>query len=120
LVRECPKPNKLKLDKKTNVETKSVTRRFVPETGEILFNSDIKLAVDVSDKRVTFEQDEVKSIKRFGSAGMKLLGFKSIDSLKPYMYIKPGHFLYPDEKVAHPSFFFLVFLFINRTIFISS
>jgi hypothetical protein len=71
----------------------------VPETGEILFNSDIKLAVDVCDKRVTFEQDEVKSIKRFGLAGLKLLGFKSIDSLRPYMYIKPGHFLYPDEKV---------------------
>ena len=29
---------------------------------------------------------------------MKLLGFKPISSLKPYMFVKPGHFLYPDEK----------------------
>ena len=30
LIRSCPKPNKLKLDKKTNVETKSVTKRYIP------------------------------------------------------------------------------------------
>ncbi len=48
---------------------------------------------------MVFEQDEVTSIKRFGMPGLKLLGFKSLDSIKPYMYIKPGHFLYPDEKV---------------------
>ncbi len=64
-----------------------------------MFASDTKLAVDVCDKRVTFEQDEVKLIKRFGQPGMKLLGFKSLSCLKPYMYVKPGHFLYPDEKV---------------------
>jgi len=103
LVRECPKPNKLKLDKKTNVETKSVTRRYIPETGEILFNSDTKLALDIFDKRITFEQDEIKSIKRFGLAGMKLLGFKSLVTLKPYMYVKPGHFIYPDEKLIEGS-----------------
>ncbi len=118
-MRECPKPTKIKLDKKTNVETKSVTRRFIPvnyillslqlneyymniifkETGEILFNSDTKLAIDVCDKRVSFEQDEVKAIKRFGNPGLEILGFCSISTLKPYMYVKPGHFLYPDEKV---------------------
>ncbi len=29
---------------------------------------------------------------------MKLLGFKPMSCLKPYMFVKPGHFLYPDEK----------------------
>ena len=45
-------------------------RRFNPETGEILFNSDTKLAVDVFDKRIAFEQDEVKAIKNFGTTGL--------------------------------------------------
>lgn len=103
LIRSCPKPNKLKLDKKTNVETKSVTKRYIPETGEILFSSDTKLAIDVFDKRVAFEQDEVKAIKRFGTSGMKLLGFKPLSYLKPYMFVKPGHFLYPDEKAIEGS-----------------
>ena len=69
MIRECTKPSKIKLDKKTNAETKTVTRRYVPETGEILFASDTKLAVDVCDKRLTFEQDEIKMIKRFGNTG---------------------------------------------------
>lgn len=113
-MRKCPKPTKIKLDKKTNVETKTVTRRFNPvllkfleifflnisqETGEILFASDTKLAVDIFGKRITFEQDEVKSIKQFGSPGLKLIGFRDLKTIRPYMYVKPGHFLYPDEKV---------------------
>ena len=39
------------------------------ETGEILFASDTKLATDVFEKRLTFEQDEIKSIKKFGTPG---------------------------------------------------
>ncbi len=58
------------------------------------------MAIDVTaDKRITFEQDEVKTIKRFSSPGINLLGFKPVSSLKPYYYVKPGHFLFPDEKV---------------------
>jgi ATP-dependent DNA helicase 2 subunit 1 len=100
LVRECPKPTKIKLDKKNNVETTTITHRYAPDTGEVLFDSDTKLAIDVCDKRVAFEQDEVKAIKKFGLTGMKLLGFKSISCLKPYMYVKPGHFLYPGNTYS--------------------
>ena len=66
-----------------------------------MFNSDTKLAIDLFEKRIAFEQEEVKTIKNFGLPGLRLLGFKSIDAIKPYMYIKPGHFLYPDEKVEN-------------------
>jgi ATP-dependent DNA helicase 2 subunit 1 len=103
LIRKCPKPTKIKLDKKTNVETKSVTRRFIPDTGEILFNSDTKLACDILDKRVTFELEEVKAIKRFSKPGLKLLGFKSLNSIKPSQFVKQGHFLYPNEKEIEGS-----------------
>ena len=41
----------------------------IKETGEILFASDIKLGLEVADKMVTFEQDEMKSIKKFGPPG---------------------------------------------------
>jgi ATP-dependent DNA helicase 2 subunit 1 len=69
LVREATKPSKIKLDRKTNTETKSVTRRYAPDTGEILFSSDIKLGMEVANKIVAFEQDEIKSIKKFGLPG---------------------------------------------------
>ncbi len=32
-VRPCPKPTKIKLDMKTNMETKIVTKHYLPETG---------------------------------------------------------------------------------------
>jgi len=83
---------------------------LIKDTGEVLFASDTKLAVDVRDKRVTFEQDEVKQIKRFGPTGMKLLGFKSMSHLKPYMYVKPGHFIYPDEKVNFLAMLLIYFV----------
>lgn len=34
-VRPCPKPTKIKLDMKTNMETKLVTKHYLPETGLI-------------------------------------------------------------------------------------
>lgn len=29
--------------------------------------------------------------------GIELLGFKPLTDLKPYLYIKPANFIYPDE-----------------------
>lgn len=43
-------------------------------------------------------QDEVKSMTRVYDTGIELLGFKPIASIKPYFFIKPANFLYPDEK----------------------
>ena len=39
------------------------------DTGEILFASDIKIGLEVADKMITFEQDEMKSIRKFGPPG---------------------------------------------------
>jgi hypothetical protein len=48
--------------------TKTLYR--LKETGEILFASDTKLAIDItSDKRVAFEQDEMNAVKRFDKPG---------------------------------------------------
>jgi len=38
----------------------------------------------------------MKKIK-LGEPGMKLMGFKSRDSLKMYHNIRPSYFIYPDE-----------------------
>ncbi len=88
----------------------------------MLFNSDTKMALDICGKRVAFEHEEIKAIKHFGEAGLRLLGFKvnrgthfdcycvkywlknyetkALDSLPVYMHVKPGHFLHPDETVG--------------------
>ncbi|CAF4913598.1 unnamed protein product, partial [Rotaria sp. Silwood1] len=103
MVRPCPKPTKIKLDMKTNLETKIVTKHYLPETAEILMPSDIQYGLDVSNRRILFDSDEIKAIKKFGDPGFELLGFKNLSCLLPHHYVKPGHFIYPDEKYVEGS-----------------
>ncbi|CAF1062062.1 unnamed protein product [Rotaria sordida] len=103
MVRPCPKPTKIKLDMKTNMETKLVTKHYLPETAEILMPSDIQYGIDVSNRRVLFDADEIKAIKKFGDPGFQILGFKNLSCLLPHHYVKPGHFIYPDEKYIEGS-----------------
>ncbi|CAF1517158.1 unnamed protein product, partial [Adineta steineri] len=103
MVRPCPKPTKIKLDMKTNMETKIVTKHYLPETAEILMPSDIQYGIDVSNRRVLFDADEIKAIKKFSDPGFQILGFKNISCLLPHRYVKPDDFIYPDEKYVHGS-----------------
>ncbi|UJR15032.1 hypothetical protein I4U23_002006 [Adineta vaga] len=103
MVRPCTKPSKIKLDMKTNMETKTVTKHYLPETAEILMPSDIQYGIDVSNRRVLFDADEIKAIKKFADPGLEILGFKSLSCLLPHHYVKPGHFIYPDEKYIEGS-----------------
>ncbi len=65
--------------------------------------SDIQYGLDVSNRRILFDADELKAIKKFGDPGFELLGFKSLSCLQPHHYVKPGHFIYPDEKYVEGS-----------------
>ena len=65
--------------------------------------SDIQYGVDVSNRRVLFDADELKAIKKFSDPGLQLLGFKSLSCLSAHHYVKPGHFIYPAEKYLEGS-----------------
>ena len=65
--------------------------------------SDIQYGLDVANRRILFDSDEIKAIKKFGDPGFELLGFKSLSCLLPHHYVKPGHFIYPDEKYVEGS-----------------
>ena len=52
--------------------------------------SDIQYGLDVANRRVLFDADEIKGIKKFGEPGLELLGFKSLSCLLPHHYVKPG------------------------------
>ncbi len=72
-------------------------------SAEILMPSDIQYGIDVANRRILFDSDEIKAIKKFGEPGFELLGFKSLSCLLPHHYVKPGHFIYPDEKYVEGS-----------------
>lgn len=103
LVRPCTRPPPVKLYKKTNEEVKTVTKMFLAETGEVLMPQDMKKTQTYAGRRILFEQEEVKEIKRFDSSGLKLMGFKPRSSIKKYFHVKPGQFLYPDETTIQGS-----------------
>lgn len=65
--------------------------------------SDIQYGIDVSNRRVLFDGDEIKAVKKFSDPGFQLLGFKSLSCLSAHHYVKPGHFIYPDEKYLEGS-----------------
>lgn len=60
--------------------------------------SDIQYGIDVANRRVLFDADEIKSLKKFSDPGFQVLGFKKLSCLSSKDYVKPGHFIYPDEK----------------------
>lgn len=76
---------------------------FVVALAEILMPSDIQYGIDVSNRRVLFDADEIKAIKKFSDPGFEILGFKELSCLLPHHYVKPGHFIYPDEKYVEGS-----------------
>ncbi|KAK2146027.1 hypothetical protein LSH36_639g02004 [Paralvinella palmiformis] len=103
LVRTCDKPSPIKLYQKTNEEIKTVTKTFLSETVEILMPQDVKKCQTYAGKRICFEQEETTEMKHFDKPGIKLMGFKPRNYIKPYFHIKPATFIYPDESTIQGS-----------------
>ncbi|XP_065071945.1 X-ray repair cross-complementing protein 6-like [Rhopilema esculentum] len=103
LARKARKPNYVKVDSRSNEELSTVTKRICADTGQELMPTDIKYARKFGGEKVLFEKNEVEEMKTFGEPGLHLLGFKSKDLMKPYYYVKPGQFIFPDEKVISGS-----------------
>lgn len=100
LVRSCPKPSGVKLNRETNEKLEPHSKIYLKDTGEVLMPQDLKKAQTYGGKQILFEKDEVAEIKRFGESGLKLMGFKPRSRLKKYYHVKPAQFLYPDESTV--------------------
>ncbi|KAK0051580.1 X-ray repair cross-complementing protein 5 [Biomphalaria pfeifferi] len=98
LVRRCPKPTSIKLNKKDNAELVTHTKTYLQETGEVLMPQDLKKSQTYGGRKICFENDEVAEMKKFGEPGLYLMGFKPSACLKKYFFVKPGQFIYPDEN----------------------
>lgn len=98
LVRPCVKPSAVKLDKKTNEQLESNPKDYLKDTGEVLLKQDLKKYQTYGGKKIFFENEEVAEMKRFDPAGLYLMGFKPLESLKIHYKVKPASFIYPDER----------------------
>jgi ATP-dependent DNA helicase 2 subunit 1 len=77
-----------------------VTQNICKETGGILYQNQIGTFQAYGNIKIPFTKDEMKQIKTFDSQGIKLMGFKSIDSIKHYYNVRESYFIYPDENLT--------------------
>eukprot|EP00933_Yihiella_yeosuensis_P004334 TRINITY_DN108705_c0_g1_i1.p1 TRINITY_DN108705_c0_g1~~TRINITY_DN108705_c0_g1_i1.p1 ORF type:complete len:632 (-),score=135.40 TRINITY_DN108705_c0_g1_i1:409-2265(-) len=91
-----------------NKPLKSQTRQLCEQTGQILHPvDDIKTYVEVAGQRIFVSRAEVLEIKQLCEPGLRLLGFKSLSSLKHHHSIFHAYFVYPNDKGITGSSTFL-------------
>ncbi|KAL7641263.1 UNVERIFIED_CONTAM: hypothetical protein RMT77_008401 [Armadillidium vulgare] len=92
-----------KLYKVTNEEVTTQRKEFLEETAELVLPSDFLKFQEIGGKKLKFSMDEIKSLSTIYEPCIELLGFKSQNTFKPYFYVKPAHFIYPDESFINGS-----------------
>lgn len=101
LVKQIKAPIAKHVNAANNNQLQSTTKFLCQTTGTELYPDQLGTSVtfnngDKGAQKVNFTRDDMKKIK-LGEPGMKLMGFKSRDSLKMYHNIRPSYFIYPDE-----------------------
>ena len=100
------KSNKGKIynvDAKTNKLLKGVNSIICKDTGGELYPEQVGSYQLYGNKKIPFTKEEMSKIKFIEEPGMKLMGFKSIDSIKPYYNVRESYFIYPNELFSNGS-----------------
>ena len=91
------------IDAKSNKLLNSKNVITCKDTGTNLYPNQIGTYELYGDKKIKFTKDEMSKIKTLDSPGIKLLGFKSINSIKPYYNLRESYFIYPNENISNGS-----------------
>ena len=91
------------VDAKTNKLLKGVNSIICKDSGAELYPEQVGTYQLYGNKKIIFSKEEMNKIKFLEEPGMKLMGFKSIDSIKPYYNIRESYFIYPNELFSNGS-----------------
>ena len=91
------------VDAKTNKLLKSVISLICKDTGGELYPEQVGTYQLYGNKKIIFTKEEMNKIKFLEEPGMKLMGFKSIERIKPYYNIRESYFIYPNELYSNGS-----------------
>ena len=91
------------IDARSNKLLNSINMMTCKDTGTDLYPNQIGTYQLYGNKKIKFSKNDMLKIKSLEEPGMKLLGFKSIDSIKPYYNIRESYFLYPNEVFSSGS-----------------
>ena len=102
-IKKCNKGRVYNVDAKTNKLLKSVTSLICKDTGGELYPEQVGTYQLYGNKKIIFTKEEMNKIKFLEEPGMKLMGFKSIERIKPYYNIRESYFIYPNELYSNGS-----------------
>ena len=102
-IKKSTKGRVYNVDAKTNKLLKSVTSLICKDTGGELYPEQVGTYQLYGNKKIIFSKEEMNKIKFLEEPGMKLMGFKSIESIKPYYNIRESYFIYPNELYSNGS-----------------
>ena len=99
-VHKSTKGKVFNIDAKSNKLLSSSNQLTCKETGGSLYPNQIGTFQLYGNKKVIFSKEEMTKIKTLDEPGIKLMGFKSIDTIKPYYNVRESYFLYPNETLS--------------------
>jgi ATP-dependent DNA helicase 2 subunit 1 len=102
-LKKANKGRSYNIDARSNKLLNSINMMTCKDTGTDLYPNQIGTYQLYGNKKIKFSKNDMLKIKSLEEPGMKLLGFKSIDSIKPYYNIRESYFLYPNEVFSSGS-----------------
>lgn len=101
LFKKMRKPTGTMIDSETQNIIKKEKKYFSVETETFIDDNNIKRFVTVADEKIPIEPEKLKEIDI--NLGIKLLDFRPMHELKPYMNLRPSYYIYPDEDMVKNS-----------------
>ena len=102
-IKKSNKGRVFNVDAKTNKLLKIATSLICKDTGSELYPEQVGTYHLYGNKKIPFTKEEMNKIKFLEEPGIKLLGFKSIERIKPYYNIRESYFIYPNEVYSNGS-----------------
>lgn len=74
------------------------SRSQMAEAGEVVQKPDIRRAFTFGGEKISFTDEELKSLRNFGDPIIRIIGFKPMSKLPFWANIKNSTFIYPSEE----------------------
>lgn len=104
LIQKAKKSSSITLNAETNTRLYPETKYICEDTSKDLMPNEIGKYFEYGTNKVSFSPEEILNIKRIIPVGIQILGFKSINRLKPYHSVGSSGFIYPNDfKIKNSS-----------------
>ena len=100
-IKKANKGKVFNIDARNNKLLTTINQFTCKDTGSTLYPGQIGTYQLYGNQKVIFSKDEMAKIKSLDEPGIKLMGFKSINSIKPYYNVRESVFLYPNEQLSN-------------------